>query len=165
MLDGDGSLRGQLLDLGLPVLLPVGDVVVPAHAQRPAREDDGAHVVVEARRAHGFLVGLGRAGLFAEHETGADPDGASAQHQRRGERLAVEDATRGDYLDRLARHGTRLAGAETRDFRNEDGGGNVAGVAASFTTLGANQVYAQVEAFFNVLWVADHVHVQYTILR
>ncbi len=40
----------------------------------------------------------------------------------------------------------------------------MSGVAASLTTLGADDVGAYIEAFLNVLWVANHVHVENAIL-
>lgn len=64
VLDGDDAARRQVLDLLLAVLLPVLDVRVRAHAQRSAREDDGADVVVEAGRADGVLVSAGSTGFL-----------------------------------------------------------------------------------------------------
>lgn len=49
-----------------------------------------------------------------------------------------------------------MALAEFGDGGDEDGGWDVAGVAAAFAALGADEVNAEVEAFLNVLGVADH---------
>jgi len=38
------------------------------------------------------------------------------------------------------------------------------GVTTTFTTLGADDINTNLEAFGDVLWVADHVHVQNTML-
>lgn len=62
--DGNVALRGQVLDFGLAVLFPVGDVGVVADAEWAAGEDDGADVVVEAGGADGFLVGAGSSGFL-----------------------------------------------------------------------------------------------------
>lgn len=64
VLDRDDTLIGQLLDVVLAVVLPVFDVRVAAHSERTASENDGADIVVEARCADGFLVGLRCAGLL-----------------------------------------------------------------------------------------------------
>lgn len=84
MLYGDRPLFSQVLDLISAILLPVLDVGVVSDAERTARKDDGAHVVVEAGRADGFLVGLGRASFFREDEARPDPDGGGAEHEGRG---------------------------------------------------------------------------------
>ena len=78
MLDGNGALGREFLDLRGAVLLPVLDVGVHADAEGTAGEDDGADVVVEARGPDGFLVGFGRAGFVREDESGPDPDGAGS---------------------------------------------------------------------------------------
>ena len=157
---GYDPLARQLLDLARAVLLPIPDVLVIPNAQRPAREDDGADIIVEPRGADSFLMGLGRARLLAQDEAGADPDGASAQHEGRGDALTVEEPARGDDLDLIARHGAFPALDHFGDGGDEDGGGDVAGVAAAFAALGADHVGADVEAFGDVFGVADHVHVE-----
>jgi hypothetical protein len=123
-------------------------------------EDDGADVVVKPRGAHGLLVRARRTGLLGQHEAGADPDGAGAKHEGRSQRLAVEDAAGGNDLDGLSSHRARLALDELDDGRDEDGGGHVARVAAALAALGADDVDTELEAFLDVLRVADHVHVQ-----
>jgi hypothetical protein len=160
VLHGDRSLLRELLDLGRAVLLPVLDVWIVAHAQRAAGEDDGADVVVEAGGADGFLVGFGCSGFLREDEARADPDGGGAEHEGRGERLAVEETAGGDALHGLARHWGFGFGAHLGNGGDQDGRWDVASVAAAFATLCADDVCADVEAFFDVFWVADHVHVE-----
>ena len=156
---GNGTLGGELLHLGLAVDLPVVDVVVVPHAHGAAGEDDGAHVVVVARGADGFLVGLGGAGLVGEDEARADPDGTGAHHKRRGEELAVEDTTCGNNLDGATGEGGLGLVADLDDGGDEHGGGNVTSVATALAALSADDVDADVEALLDVLDVADHVHV------
>jgi hypothetical protein len=101
-----------------------------------------------------------RTGLFGQHEAGADPDGAGAEHEGRRQGLAVEDAAGGDDLDGLPRHRARLSLDELDYGGDEDGGGHVARVAAALAALGADDVDAELEALLDMLRVADHVHVQ-----
>ena len=123
-------------------------------------EDYCSHVVVEAGGADGFLVGFWRAGFVAENEASADPDGVGAEHQCCGERLAVEEPAGCDDLDGVAGHGGFLAFDHGCHCWDEDGCRHVAGVAASFAALGADEVDADVETFLHVLGVPDHVHVE-----
>ena len=158
MLDGDDALARQVLDLVLAVLLPVVNVRVSPHAQRPAGEDDGAHVVVEAGGSDGLLVCLGCAGFLRQDEARADPDGAGAECHGGCEGLAVEQTAGGDDLHGVA-HRALLALAQRGDSRDQDGGGHVARVATALAALGADEVRAEVQALLHVLRVADHVHV------
>lgn len=160
MFHGDRPFGCQILDLLRAVRLPVLDVGVRAHSQGPAREDDRAHVIVEAGCPHRFLVRFRCTGLFAEHEARADPHGAGAEHQRGGEALPVVQPARGNDLHILARQGAFLPSAHLGHGGDQDRGGDVAGVAAAFAALGADQVGADVEAFLHVFGVADHVHVE-----
>lgn len=156
---GDGALGSELLHLSLAVGLPVIDVVIVADTHGPAGEDDGANVVIVASGLDGVLVGLGGAGLIGEDEAGADPDGVGAHHERSGEQLAVVDAAGGDDMDGAS--GERRLGlaADFDDGRDEHRRGDVAGVAAALAALGADDIYAEVKALFDVLHVSDHVHV------
>lgn len=158
MLDGDDALGGQVLNLRRAVRLPVVDVGVLAHAQRSAGENDGADVVVEARGADGLLVRFGGAGLLAQNEARAHPNRAGTQRHGGREALAIEQAAGGDDLH-FGAHAAFLALAHGGDGGDEDGRGDVAGVAAAFTALRADQIGAQREALGHVLGVADHVHV------
>ena len=112
-----------------------------------------------ARGADGLLVRLGRTGLVGEDEAGADPDGAGAHHQGGSEELTVVDATGGDDLDGATGEGRLSLLADLDAGGDEDGGGDVAGVAATLAALGADDVDAEVKALLDVLDVADHVHV------
>lgn len=161
---GDGALGSELLHLGLALRLPVVDVRVVADAHGTAGEDDGADVVVVARGADSLLVGAGSAGLIGEDEAGADPDGAGAHHESSSDGLAVGDAAGSDDLDGAAGEGRLVLVADLDNGGDEDGGGDVAGVAATLTTLGADDVDANVEALLDVLDVANHVHVENAVL-
>jgi len=160
VLDGNMALGGQLLDLSLPVLFPILDVGVSSHTQGATSEDDGSDVVVKTGGAHGFLVGLGSAGFFAEDKSGTDPDSAGTEREGSGQGLSIEYTTCGDDLDRLASHGALYTFAESDDLWNQDRSRNVSGVATSFATLSADHVHAEVEALLDVLGVSDHVHVE-----
>lgn len=157
---GDGALGGELLHLGGAVDLPVVDVVVVPHAHGAAGEDDGADVVVVAGGANGLLVRLGRSRLVGEDEARADPHGRGAHHERRRQELAVEDAARGDDQDGAAGEGRLGLVADLDDRGDEDGRGDVTGVAAALAALRADDVDADVDALLDVLDVADHVHVE-----
>ena len=73
--------------------------------------------------------------------------------------MAVEEAAGRDDLDLVSRHGAFLALNHLRYGGDEDGCGHVAGVSAALAALSADHVDADVEAFLDVLGVADHVHV------
>lgn len=158
------ALGGKLPDLLLSLRLPVDNVGVLAHTQRTAGEDERAHGVVKAGGADGFLVALGRAGLLGEHEARADPHGGGAHHQGSGEQVAVVDAAGGDDLHGLLGQGRSVALDGLDDGGDQNGRGDVTGVATAFTTLGADDIDAQLEALLDVLGVANHVHVQDAVL-
>jgi hypothetical protein len=123
-------------------------------------EDNSSNIVVEARCPHRFLVGLGRTGLLREDKSGTDPHSRRTKHERRSERLAVEDTTRGNNLHIITRQRGLLALAELGDGGDEDRGWDIASVATALASLGTDQVDADVKAFLDVLGVADHVHVE-----
>lgn len=155
----DDTLGNKLLDLGLAVGLPIVDVVVVAHAHGTAGPDDSADVIVVAGCAHSFLVGLWCAGLVGEDEAGSDPDGTGAHHKRGSEELAVVNTTGSNNLDGAAGKRRLVLLANVDDSGDEDSRGNIASVATALTTLGADDVDAEVNALLDVLNVADHVHV------
>lgn len=64
MFDRDDALAGELFDVSLSVLLPVGDVWVVADSERSAGEDYCADVIVEAGGLDGVLVGFRGAGFL-----------------------------------------------------------------------------------------------------
>jgi hypothetical protein len=69
----EDSLRRELLNLRLPVVVPVVHVVIPPHAQRPAREDHRGDGVFEARADDEVLVLFRGARLDGGDEAGANP--------------------------------------------------------------------------------------------
>lgn len=163
VLDWDHTLGGQVLDLLLSVLLPVADVLVLADAHWATGEDDGANVVVEAGSDNGVLVSLGGTSLIGDDEAGSDPDGAGAEHEGSGQRLAVEDAAGGDDLDWLSGHWRGLALDELDNSWDENGGWDITGVATSLTTLCDDEINTEVKALLHMLWVSDHVHIENAI--
>lgn len=160
MLDGDDTLGSELLDLLGAVLLPVQDVRVLADAQGTTSEDDSADVVLEAGSADSLLVGNGGTGLIGQNEAGTDPDGGGTEHESSGDGVAVEQTTSGDDLDGLAGQRALAALDQLGDGGDEDGGGDVTGVTATLTTLGADDIDTDVESLLDVLGVADHVHAE-----
>lgn len=101
---------------------------------------------------------------MGEDEACANPDGAGAEHESGSNGLAVENTAGGNDLDGTAGQRRLVALAGLDDRGDEDGGGNVAGVATALTALGADDVHAEREALGNVLGVADHVHVEDSVL-
>ncbi len=162
VLDGNDTLGSELLDLILAVLLPVNNVVVLADAQRATSEDDSTDVILEAGSADSLLVGDGGTSLLGQNEAGTDPDGGGAEHERSGDGVTVEQTAGGDDLHRLAGQRALAALDQLGDGGDEDGGGDVTGVTAALTTLGADDVDADVEGLGDVLGVADHVHAEDT---
>lgn len=162
--NGYDALGGQLLDVGLTVGLPVVDIRIVPDSQRAAGEDDGADVVVKAGGADGFLVGLGGAGFITQDEASAYPDRGRAEHQRRCQRLAVEETARSNDLYGSTGHGRLVAAAQLCDGRDEDGSRNIASVASALATLSADEVDAEIETFLDVFRVPNHVHVQHARL-
>lgn len=176
MLNGDDTLRSELLNLLGAVLLPVLDVGVVADTERAALwqvstthtygyirtygEDDGADVIIKARGADSFLVGLGSTSLLGQNETGTNPDGGSTEGKGGRKRLAVEQATSGNDLDGHAGHRALGVLDQLGHSRDEDSGGDIASVATTFTTLGADDIGTSVKGLLDVLGVANHVHVE-----
>jgi hypothetical protein len=160
---GNNTLGDELLNLGLTVGLPIIDVVVVTNTHGAAGPDDGADVVVMARCADSLLVSLGGTSLISEDESGSDPDGASAHHERSGEELAVVNTTSSDDLDGAASERRLVLLADVHDSGDEDSCGDIASVATTLTTLSANDIDAEVKALLDVLDVTDHVHVNNAI--
>lgn len=156
---GNDTLSSELLDLLLALGLPVLDVRVLAYTEGTTGEDEGLDVVVVAGGADSLLVGLGGTGLIRENETGSNPDGTGAHHESGGQKLAVVDTTGGDDLNGALEERALGVLAKVDNGGDEDGGGDVTGVATTLTTLGADDVDAEVEALLDVLGVSDHVHV------
>lgn len=57
-----------------------------------------------------------------------------------------------------------MALAELSDSWDEDGRGDISSVSTSFSSLCANHVGAKLETLLDVLWVANHVHVEDAVL-
>jgi hypothetical protein len=127
-------------------------------------EDDCSNVVVEAGCADGFLVSARSTGLVGQNESSTDPHGRGTEHESSSQGLAVEDTASGNDLHGLAGHGGCLALAELDNSWDENGGWHVTGVAATLTTLGADEIDAEFEALLDMFGVSDHVHVQDTVL-
>ena len=127
-------------------------------------KDDCADVVVEARCPDSLLVRLGSASLLGQHESRTNPYSTSAEHERRSDRLPVEKSTCSNDLHLIACQGTLL----TLDYlcysRYEDRCRHVTSMSAALAALGTNHVGAHVKAFLDVLRVANHVHVEDTVL-
>jgi len=163
MLDWDLASGGEFPNLGLAVLFPVLDVWVALDTKRTAGEDQSADVVVKSGTLDGLLVGRRSIGLVAKNKAGSDPDTGSTQHQGSSQGVSAVHSTSSKNLDGLAGHGAASALAEVNHSRDEDGGGDVAGVATTLTALSTDDVDTEVKALSDVLGVADHVHVQDTV--
>lgn len=98
-----------------------------------------------------------RARLCARDEASTNPHTLGTPHEVRGEAPPVVNRAGTDDV-----HGfTGERGLVTFDGvdagGDEDGGGDVAGVSAAFTALGADEVDAGFERSGDVLRVADHL--------
>lgn len=105
-------------------------------------------------------MGLGGTSLLGQDETGTNPDGGSAESKGSSERLAVEQTTSGNNLDRLAIHRALPALDQLGNSRDKDGGGDVTGVTSTFTTLSADDIGTGIQGLLDVLGVTNHVHVE-----
>ena len=90
MFHGYSPLGREFLDLLRAIVLPVLNIRVLPHPQRPSRENNSPHIIVKPRRPHSLLMRFRRPGLLTQHEPCPDPDRASAQHQSRGQTLSIE---------------------------------------------------------------------------
>lgn len=160
MLDGDDTLGGKLLNLLGAVLLPVQNVGVLADAQGATSEDNSTNVILEAGSADSLLVGNGGTSLLGQDEAGTDPNGGGTEHEGSGDGVTVVQTTSGDDLHGLAGQRALAALDQLGNGRDEDGGGDVTGVTATLTTLGADDIHADIEGLLDVLGVADHVHAE-----
>jgi hypothetical protein len=107
-----------------------------------------------------FLVSLGGASLFRKDESSSNPDSAGTELKSGSERLAIEETTGGNDLHGLTGQWALVALDELSNGGDENGGWDVAGVATTLTSLGANEINSELEALLDVLGVADHVHVK-----
>ena len=70
---GEDTLRGELLDLVAPVLVPVLNVRVPAHTEGSASVDEGGDSIFEASAHDELLVLLGSTSLNGSDEPSSNP--------------------------------------------------------------------------------------------
>lgn len=160
MLNGNNTLVCKLLNLSSPILLPVGNICVVSDAERSASEDDSSDIIVVASSSDSLLMSLRRTSLICQDEAGTDPNGRSTKHKSCGNSLAIIDTTSSDNLDRCAGHWAGLTLAELDNSGDQNSCGNIASVSTSLSTLCTNDINTEIEAFFDVLGVADHVHVE-----
>ena len=80
--------------------------------------------------------------FFAQDKPRTNPHSASAQHERRSQRLSVEQATRSHNLHLVTRHRTLLSPHHLSDRGDEDRGGDIPRVSSTFTALCADHVDA-----------------------
>lgn len=128
--------------------------------ERTYGKDDGANIVVKARSADSLLVRLRSASLLGEDETGANPNGGSAERNSSGERLTVEHTTSGNDLHGLTSQRALATLAQLGNGWDEDSSWDIASVAAAFAALSANDIGASIKGLRDVLGVANHVHVE-----
>jgi hypothetical protein len=160
VLNRNDTLVRKLLDLRCAVLFPVGDVWIISDTERSASEDDCADIIVVTSSSDSLLVSLRCTSLIGQDEAGTHPNGGSTKHKGGGDSLAIIDTTSSDDLDRSAGHGAGLALAELNNSGDQNSCRNITSVSSSLTTLCANDIDAEIEAFLDVLGVADHVHVK-----
>lgn len=102
------------------------------------------------------------ASLISQDEAGTNPHSRGAKHQGSGNRVAVVQTTGSNDLHGLAGQRALAALNQLGHGGNEDGSGDITGVTTALTTLGADDVNADVESLLDVLGVADHVHAEDT---
>lgn len=178
----DDTLLGKFLNIGRAVLFPVLDIWVVANAEWPPLEnalirnpslrdmqkdvtyskDNRADVVVKPGGSNGLLVGLWSTGFFREDEAGSNPYSGGTKHKSCSHRLAVEETSGSNDLNRLAVHWALLALDHLNNGGDEDSCGDISGVATSLSSLSANDIHTSVKALLDVLRVADHVHIEDT---
>lgn len=103
-------------------------------------------------------MSLGGTSLVGQNEASTDPHGGSTEHESSGNRVTVEQTTGSDDLDRLAGQRALLALDQLGNRGDENGGWDVTSVTTTLTTLGADDINANIEALLDVLGVTDHVH-------
>lgn len=123
-------------------------------------EDNGTDVVLEVGSADSLLVSGGGTGLIRQDETGTDPDSGGAEHESSSNRVTVEQTTGGDDLHGLAGQRALLALDQLGNGGDEDGSRDITGVTTSLTTLGADNINANIKGLLDVLGVTDHVHAE-----
>jgi hypothetical protein len=95
--------------------------------------------------------------LLTSNEPGADPHGLSAISQVGREAPTVVHGAGTDDQDRPTSQRGCLSFDFVHDGGDQDRGGHVARVSASFTGLSADEVDADLESLGNVLGMTDHL--------
>lgn len=99
-------------------------------------------------------------GLIRQDEAGTNPDSGGAEHKGSSNRVTVEKTTGRDDLHGLASQRALLALDQLGNGGDEDSGRDIAGVTTALTTLGADNINANIKGLLDVLGVADHVHAE-----
>ena len=102
----------------------------------------------------------GGTGLIRQDEASTDPDSGGAEHKGSSNRVAVEKTTGRDDLHGLAGERALLALDQLGNGGDEDSGRDITGVTTALTTLGADNINANIKGLLDVLGVADHVHAE-----
>jgi hypothetical protein len=123
-------------------------------------EDDGTNVVIKARSTDGFLVGFRCASFLGQDEASTNPDTGSTEGKGSSKRLTIEKTAGRNDLHIFASEGGLPASAHGGNSWDQDGCGNIASVSTSLATLCANDIDTKIKALLNVLWVANHIHVE-----
>ena len=127
-------------------------------------EDDSADIVVKASSLNSILVSFRGTSLVTQDEASSNPHGGSAEHESSSNRLAVEQTTGSNNLHGLASERALVALDQLGNSRDQDGGGDIASVATTLTTLSADDIGTKVKALLDVLGVSDHVHIEHAVL-
>ena len=99
-------------------------------------------------------------GLLTQHEPRTNPYRIRAQHQRRRETLSIEQPPGSNHLYRSTREGTLPPLTHLRNGGNQDRSRHITSMSTALAALRTNHIGADVQAFLDVLRVADHVHVE-----
>ncbi|CAG9975455.1 unnamed protein product [Clonostachys byssicola] len=155
-----GSLLAVSLDLHRPSM-PLPDIIVCFHPQRPATQDKRPLCVIPPRAYHLLLMFIATPSLNARYEACPNPNTHCPLHKCGGDAATRRNSTCRKNHCRLTFEQRGVVGlGDGDDSRDEDGGGNVASVSAAFAALRADHVDTKVKGFDRVLWVADYVHHQ-----
>jgi hypothetical protein len=123
-------------------------------------EDNSTDVILEARGADSLLVSLGGTSFIRQNETSTDPNSGSAEHQSSGNGVTVEETTGRDDLHGLAGQRALLALDQLGNGGDQNSGGHITSVTTALTTLGADDINANIQSLLDVLGVSDHVHAE-----
>lgn len=102
----------------------------------------------------------GGTSLVRQDEAGTDPDSGGTEHKSSSNGATVEQTTGSDDLHGLAGQRALLALDQLGNSGDEDGSGDITSVTTALTTLGADDINANIKGLLDVLGVTDHVHAQ-----